>query len=287
MVHTPSLWISEGLTSYYGSLALVRAGLISPQEYLDFISKLITKFEQEPGRKERSIEDTSWDTWLVRNPNLDTNLTNENYSYYDGGQIVGHLLDFAIREKTNNNKSLDDWMRLMYSRYALPKPGFEPEDAIKAISEIGGMDFTDFFHRYISGKEPLPYDTYFAYAGITVEKKGDTTKPWTGFSTSKSDDGRAKISNVLPGSPAEAAGLSKDDVLIAIDDRSISPDDLSNAIDPHKPGDTVKISLIRLGEFRNINLTLGSNPYPTYHLKPAENPTDPQKQIYKSWLGIK
>jgi predicted metalloprotease with PDZ domain len=92
---------------------------------------------------------------------------------------------------------------------------------------------------------------------------------------------------VLPGSPAEAAGLSKDDILIAIDDRSISPDDLSNAIDPHKPGDTVKISLIRLGELRNFNLTLGLNPFPTYHLKPAENPTDSQKQIYKSWLGIK
>jgi predicted metalloprotease with PDZ domain len=286
-VHTPSLWISEGLTSYYGSLALVRAGLISPQEYLDTIAKLITKFEQEPGRKERSIEDTSWDTWFVRSPTLDTNLANENFSYYDGGQIVGHLLDFAIRQKTNNTKSLDDWMRLMYSRYALPKPGFEPDDAIKAISEVGGMDFTDFFHRYISGKEPLPYDTYFAYAGITVEKKVDATKPWTGFTTNKSDDGRAKISNVLPGGPAEAAGLSKDDVFIAIDDRTISPDDLSNAIAAHNPGDTLKISLIRLGELRNINLTLGSNPYTTYHLKPAENPTDAQKQIYKSWLGIK
>jgi predicted metalloprotease with PDZ domain len=218
---------------------------------------------------------------------VDTNLANTNYSYYDGGQIVGHLLDLAIRQKTNNSKSLDDWMRLMYSRYALPKPGFEPDDAIKAISEVGGMDFTDFFHRYVSGKEPLPYDTYFAYAGITVEKKVDATKPWLGIASAKNDDGRAKITNVLPGSPAEAAGLSKDDVIIAIDDRSINSDDLSGAVALHKPGDTLKISLIRLGELRNFNVTLGSNPYATYTLKPAENPTDSQKQIYKSWLGIK
>jgi len=115
----------------------------------------------------------------------------------------------------------------------------------------------------------------------------DATKPWLGIASAKNDDGRAKITNVLPGSPAEAAGLSKDDVIIAIDDRSINSDDLSGAVALHKPGDTLKISLIRLGELRNFNVTLGSNPYATYTLKPAENPTDSQKQIYKSWLGIK
>ena len=159
-VHTPSLWISEGLTSYYGSLGVERAGLLTPEQYLGQIGRLITKFEAEPGRKERSIEDTSWDTWFVRDTKLDNNGRNIEYSYYDGGQIVGHLLDFAIRQNTGNKKSLDDWMRLLYSRYALPKPGFEPRDAMRAASEVAGMDLTDFFERYISGKEPLPYEKY-------------------------------------------------------------------------------------------------------------------------------
>ena len=46
-------------------------------------------------------------------------------------------------------------MRLLYSRYALPKPGFQPDDAIKAASEVSGKsvkDVSDFFQRYISGK---------------------------------------------------------------------------------------------------------------------------------------
>src|ERR1700727_2705811 len=82
MVHTPSLWISEGLTSYYGELNVERAGLIAPQQYLDGIAQLITKFEGRPGRTERSIEDTSWDTWwsyatAVAQAN---NLANTNYS---------------------------------------------------------------------------------------------------------------------------------------------------------------------------------------------------------------
>ena len=175
-VHTPSLWISEGLTSYYADLAIERAGIITPQQYLDSIALFITDFEKLPGRSERSIADTSWDTWY-RFLRTENNLANTSYSYYDGGQIVGHLLDFAIRQSTGNQKSLDDWMRLLYSRYALPKPGFEPEDAVRAASEIAGTDMSDFFRQYITGKNPLPYEKYFAYAGIEVEKKSDTDKP--------------------------------------------------------------------------------------------------------------
>jgi predicted metalloprotease with PDZ domain len=286
-VHTPSLWISEGLTSYYGSLAVERAGLVTPQHYLDGIAKLITKFEQEPGRKERSIEDTSFDTWFARDTKLDNNQPNIQYSYYDGGQILGYLLDFAIRQNTGNKKTLDDWMRLLYQRYALPKPGFDPQDAIHALSEVAGMDFSDFSTRYISGKEALPYETYFAYAGITVGKKIDETKPWAGMDTSKADDGRPKISNIFPGSPAEFAGLEKDDIIVAVDGRTVLPDDIAPMIEAHKPGDALKIAVLRLDELHEFAVALRGNPNAKYTLTPMEHPTDLQQQIYKSWLGIK
>jgi predicted metalloprotease with PDZ domain len=288
MVHTPSLWISEGLTSYYGSLALERAGLITPKQYLDEIAYTITKFEQNPGRSERSIEDTSWDTWyngeVVTQVN---NLRNTNYSYYDGGQIMGHILDFAIRKNTNNRKSLDDWMRLMYSRYALPKPGFQPDDAVQAASEVAGADLSSVFRRYVSGKDPIPYEEYFAYAGITVEKKLDSEKPWLGISQSKSDDGHAKITNVMPGGAADNAGLDRDDVVIGVDGRTVDADGLSETISDHKPGDTLRITVIRLGMVKEIPVTLMASPYPTYTLKPMEHPTQEQQAIYSSWMGIK
>jgi predicted metalloprotease with PDZ domain len=288
MVHTPSLWISEGVTSYYGALALARAGLITPQQYLDEISRTITNFEQNPGRRERSIEDTSWDTWF----NGDTviqlnNLKNTNYSYYDGGQIMAHILDFAIRQDTKNRKSLDDWMRLLYSRYALPKPGFQPDDAVKAASEVAGVDVSEIFSKYISGKEPIPYEKYFAYAGIDVEKKLELEKPWLGVSHSKSDDGHAKITNVIPGSSAETAGLDRDDVVIGIDGRIVDEDAFDETILQHKPGDTLHMTVIRLGELKEIPVTLIASPFPAYKLKPMENPSDQQKAIYNSWMGIK
>ncbi|MFZ3215256.1 MAG: PDZ domain-containing protein [Candidatus Acidiferrales bacterium] len=289
MVHTPSLWISEGLTSYYGCLALVHAGLITPAQYLDQIGQLITKFEAQPGRSERSIEDTSWDTWFPRGSvvHQDNNLANTWYSYYDGGQIMGHILEFAIRQNTANQKSLDDWMRLLYSRYALPMPGFEPEDAVKAASEVANADLSDIFRRYISGKDAIPYEQYFGYAGITVERKLDPDKAWTGIETEKTDDGRAKIRNIIPNSPADVAGFDRDDVIYAVDSRAVDSDAFPKELASRKPGDTVRLTVLRFGEFKEIPLALTTNPNPTFTLKPMDHPTDLQKAIYDSWLGIK
>ncbi len=286
MVHTPSLWISEGLTSYYGALALERGSLITPEQYLKGISAVITKFEQEPGRRERSIEDTSWDTWF-RGLKMNNNFDDTWYSYYDGGQIAGHLLDFAIRNATNNQKSLDDWMRLLYQRYALPNPGFLPEDAIRAASEIAGKDMSSFFHRYISGKDPLPYEEYFAYAGMQVVKESNAGLPWFGATTEKEERNFAKIKCLIPGGPAEAAGLDRDDVLIGIDSKLVEADALNDAIAAHKPGDVLQLTVMRAGDLKLIPVTLGSDPYPTYILKPMEHPTDLQQRIYKGWLGLK
>ena len=289
-VHTPSLWISEGLTSYYGELALVRAGIISPDEYLNAIARLITDFEKEPGRTERSIEDTSWDTWF-RNfapgsrQRYSFNLSNTSYSYYDGGQIAGHLLDFAIRHDTSNRKSLDDWMRLLYQRYALPEPGFEPEDAVRAASEIDGHDLSGFFRSYISGKQALPYEQYFEYAGLRVVRESQADKAWTGISAGKSEDGRPVINNLTPGSPAEQAGLDRGDVAVAVNGREVTAESFSGAFSNFKPGDIARVSVLRSGILREFAVKLAPDPYAVFHLVPVEKPTELQRKIYESWIG--
>ncbi|MBI1749551.1 MAG: M61 family metallopeptidase [Acidobacteria bacterium] len=286
-VHTPALWISEGLTSYYGDLTLLRAGLLTPQRYLDSIAQLLTEFEQQPGRSERSIEDTSWDTWFRPGVMGDTNLLNANYSYYDGGQIAGHLLDFAIRQATGNQKSLDDWMRLLYQRHALPKPGFEPEDAVRAANEVAGRDIGEIFRRYISGKEPVPYETFFGYAGIQVDRMPAPSLAWIGVSVTRDDDGRARINNITPGSPAEDAGLDRGDVIVAVDGKVVDQDAYLKTMEERKPGDTLKLAVIRRGEMKEISLTAVPYPYTIFKLRPVENPTEAQRKIYESWVGRK
>jgi predicted metalloprotease with PDZ domain len=46
---TPSLWISEGLTSYYGDLIVCRVGLATPEDFLGSMSSYIRDLQNCPG----------------------------------------------------------------------------------------------------------------------------------------------------------------------------------------------------------------------------------------------
>ncbi len=112
----------------------------------------------------------------------------------------------------------------MYQRYALPKPGFEPEDAVHAASEIAGTDMSAFFQHYLTGKDPLPYDQDLAYAGIQVEKH-TSSAAWLGATIDADSAGHALITNIIPGSPAEKDGLDRGDVITALDGKPLTAKD--------------------------------------------------------------
>ena len=284
-VHSPSLWISEGFTNYYEGMALLRTGIETPEDYFESLGQLITGFENLPGRRERSIEDTSWDTWFwyTGEGPIRTNQANVDHSYYTGGEILGHFLDFAIRHATQNKKSLDDWMRLMYSRYALPKPGFTPQDVIRAASEVAGRDLSEFFLKHISGKEPLPYEEYFAFMGLQVERKRHPERTWLGATLNERNN-ELSVTNVLPESPALAAGLDRDDAITAVDGAPVNRAVLAQLIERKKPGDTIVFSVRRLRERLEIPLKLGSDPTVEFVVKPMAQMSEAQRTAYQYWL---
>ena len=66
---------------------------------------------------------------------------------------------------------------------------------------------------------------------------------------------------VIPGSPAEAAGLQAGDVIVAINGEQITVDtDLSMLIVPHEPGETITLRVLRDNSAREVEVTLGELP---------------------------
>jgi serine protease Do len=95
------------------------------------------------------------------------------------------------------------------------------------------------------------------------DMQNEYAKPYTflGVSTEKSDDG-AKIYNITKESPAEKAGLQKDDIIYKIDDKKVSDaKDLSNIIKAKKEGDKVNIYFLRDGKKKDVSATLGKNKF--------------------------
>ena len=130
-VYTPSLWVAEGITSYYDRLLVRRAGLCTVEEYLagdppspgsdsDKTTNDIERLQTTPGRLVQPLEASSFEAW-IKFYRRDENTPNTGISYYVKGAVVAFLLDARIRRATSGKKSLDDVMRLAYERYSGPR----------------------------------------------------------------------------------------------------------------------------------------------------------------------
>ncbi len=134
--YTKTLWVAEGLTSYYGDLLAARAGVITADEYFGELSGMIAELQTTPGRLAQPVEEASFDAW-IRYYRPDENTPNTTISYYTKGGVIGFLLDLEIRRASAGSRSLDDVMRLAYQRYS-GASGFTSADFRAVVSEVAG-----------------------------------------------------------------------------------------------------------------------------------------------------
>ncbi|HSQ32264.1 MAG TPA: hypothetical protein VLN49_20555 [Gemmatimonadaceae bacterium] len=173
---TPSLWISEGLTTYYGDLMVARSGLAGVPEFLGWMSALIGQLQGTPGRLVQTLSQSSLDVWNSENSAVGMDRAN-TVSYYTKGPVVGFLLDAHIRRLTNGRRSLADVMRLAYARYSGPH-GFTPEQFRAVASEVAGTSLDAWFHRALDTTEELDYDEALAWYGLRFPDSGDPKMRW-------------------------------------------------------------------------------------------------------------
>ena len=169
---TASLWIAEGLTTYFGDLIVARAGLCAKEQYLAAVSSHIDQLQNSPGRLVQSLEQSSLDVWSSGTSGVGRNRAS-TVSYYVKGPVVGFLLDAKIRRMTADTKCLDDVMRLAYKRYAGER-GFTPDQFRETAEEVAGGDLKDWFRRAISSTEELDYAEALDWFGLRFASPGET-----------------------------------------------------------------------------------------------------------------
>jgi len=172
--YTRALWFAEGVTSAYASFALERTGLWSKAQFYSDLSEQIADLQSRPSRAWQSVEESSLDAWFEKYDAYNTPV--HSISYYNKGQVLGVLLDLAIRDATDNRKSLDDVMRRMNAEYAQQGKFYDDSSGIRAVvEEVSGKSFADFFSRYVSGTEEIPYDKFLSIAGLEFQNASGRT----------------------------------------------------------------------------------------------------------------
>jgi predicted metalloprotease with PDZ domain len=292
--NTRSLWFAEGVTEYYGRLMMHRAGIWDASRYFREIAATITEVENTPGNLLMSAVDASLAAAFIDAAvhRQQTNLQNSSISYYAKGEVIGVVLDLAIRVQTKGQRSLDDVMRRMYDEFYVKAPnasyylrgrGYTEEDFVRVLSAVAGEDMSGFYERHIRGVERLPYESAFAGVGLRLARN-----PAEGaFSGIVLDSLTAapRLGFIRTDSPAARAGLQQGDLLLSVGGAVVNRQNWRSALDAYKPGDRVAVDVQRFGKPVRVELQLAPPALFDYRLEEIPNASAEARRLREGWLG--
>jgi predicted metalloprotease with PDZ domain len=280
-MYTRSLWFAEGVTNTYGSYALVRSGIWNHQEFYQDLSGQITELETRPAERWQSAEQSSLDAWLEKYALY--NQPQRSVSYYTKGQILGVLLDILIRDRTDNQHSLDDVLRAMNQDFAKSGKFYRDSLDVRLTAEkITGGSLENFFSNYVSGSQALPYADVFSKAGLTLQER-ETVRPALGFSVQRDANGPWTVASVDAGSNAEKSGLQVGDELIRWNAGEV-PRRPEHWASQQKPGEELHLRVRRGEKEESVNMHLGEIRETFYQVTESSGAGDRARRIRDGML---
>jgi predicted metalloprotease with PDZ domain len=280
--YTRALWFSEGVTSTAEGVIQLRAGLLDEKRYLELLGDEITELERRPAHLTQSAEDSSLDAWLEGDPYY--RRPERSISYYNKGELLGVVLDLAVRDATRDHASLREVMQWMNQNYAKKGRFFSDSDGVREAAEaVSHADLASFFFKYVAGTDEIPWNDFFRGVGLKVTQESNDV-PDAGFVASRNFDGPMLVGAVTAGSDAERAGLQVGDTILEIQGKTVgqeSRDELARLA----PGDTLAVKVRpRRGAEHELKWKIGSRQEISYRIKDLENVTAEQHARRAAWL---
>ena len=280
-MYTRALWFAEGVTDTYAAYALVRTGLWSKQEFYQDLSGQISEIESRPAEVWQSAEQSSLDAWLEKYALY--NQPQRSVSYYTKGQVLGVLLDIVIRERTDNQKSLDDVLRTMNRDFAKEGKFYRDSLDVRLSAEkVAGVPMEDFFAKYVSGTEPLPYTEVLARAGLELRQR-EIIHAVMGFTAERDAEGPWTVRVIEADGPAAKGGLLVGDEIVRWNNGE-PPRRPERWLSQQKPGDTLRLRVRRDDKEQNIEIRLGERRETFYQVAEIANAGDRARRIREGLL---
>jgi len=286
--YTPLLWLFEGFTSYYDDLGLRRAGLLTPDQYLGELGATITAVLQRSGRRKQSLAESSFDAW-IKYYKADENAPNSIVSYYQKGALVAAGLDLHIRAASAGRRSLDDLMRLLWRRCksaGADYAGVTEEEVAPAILEATGIDISRTLRAWTRETADPDFAELLAPFGIAAQRGPALESAhfaMLGCRLASGPEGR--ISQVFDGSPAQAAGLSAGDQMVALDGLRAGGSRLDSLLARYSPGDRVELLAFRRDELLRFDVVLASQAPVKWKLAIEPAGGVRARRLRTGWLG--
>ncbi len=142
------LWVYEGLTDYLGNVLAARAGFWTEDQFRQSLAIDAAQMATHPGRTWRSLQDTTTGAQLLYNAPLAWSAARRATDFYPESGLIWLDADTLIRERTNGQKSLDDFCRTFF----VPQEGKRPrpytfDDVVASMNAVAPNDWRTFFRE--------------------------------------------------------------------------------------------------------------------------------------------
>ncbi len=281
--YTKSLWIAEGVTSYYEAVIMRRTGVFPVQEFLEELAYSINHVKSLPSSRVMSPEESSFESW-IRLYKPDENSPNVSPSYYRQGAVMGLLLDLRIRATTNSERSLDDAMRNLYREtYVATGRGFTDKEFEEVCGKVSGGTTDELFRDHVHGRKEIDFDRFLSYAGLQLSPKNTPSgeEGFLGIRVKASPS--LTVVTRLTGSPAESIDLSPGDEIIATDGLRTDAQKLGFYIANRKPGTEVELTITRGGVLKDVRVRLAAKPVFEYRITKKSSASADEKRTFAAW----
>jgi predicted metalloprotease with PDZ domain len=274
-------WVYEGVTTWYGDLFLYRSEVFDFKAFKATVDEKLKKHFNNYGRFNYSVADSSFDTWL---DGYVAGAPHRKTSIYTEGSLITFILDSRIRAYTNDIKSFDDVLRELLADAKQGK-GYTKDRLLEILNSLGPDDHEVFFEKYIYGcgdYEPELRKS-FERLGLDLSLVLDLKPVEHAAGIKLNLTGQfAEVLLVAPASPAEKAGLTTGDLLIAVNgtrwDLAVIPD---LKTDTH-----LEITAFRNGKLIHFNLSIDENRFFTSRqISLMKDPGEKEKLAFSNWSG--
>jgi predicted metalloprotease with PDZ domain len=152
--YAASQWFQEGFTEYVAVQAALRSGLMTPAQFLENLSAKVNASRR------------------LQTP-LDAPGTHKGPPLYGAGALVALSWDLAIRERSDDRRSLDDFLRALWRRSRQGELAYSATDILAALEETAPGDWQAFYRRHVAAREPLPLEATLARLGLRLVEGKD------------------------------------------------------------------------------------------------------------------
>ncbi len=278
-------WVYEGFTTYYGDLFLARSSFFKAAGFFAEINQRLQRHFDNYGKYFSSVAESSFDTWLDGYvPGTPWRKT----SIYDEGCLIALLLDLYIRRSSQGKNSLDDLFVQLYQDFAMRKQGYREQDVLRlavALSDEGVQEIFDgLIHQRSDYSAKLQELLPTVGCWLSMKPSAARHESAFGFRT-VTEGGVLKVTQVVPGSPAEKAGLAKDDELMACNDWKVE----GNLSDLIAMGGEGKCQLLVFSQRKVRKMMLQKDEkryFDTVSLLKIEDADPAARAAFTSWTGL-